>query len=491
LDTKLKFTLNNIIRKKPFRVAVIGGGISGLSSAHHLAELSLKYSVPLEIIVLEKSGKLGGVISSKSVKNFIIEEGPDSFNINKHSAIDLCHRIGMNSDIIHANDKSKQIFVIYRENLLPIPEGFLLAPTRLIPFLKSPLFSLKGKMRILMDIVIPRRNSQKDESVASFIKRRFGKEAFKLVVQPLFSGIYSTDPDMLSMQATMPHFIKMEQEHGSIIWAMRSKIKFNYTENKNSASSNSSYVSFKRGMQDLVNTLASYMPKESIQLNKIVQEITLKEDGWKIVTSNNNEIDVNGVIIATPSIQAATFVRGFDPLLADYLLGIKYTSSVIINLVYKREDIPHPLNGSGFVVPKSEDLPILACTFSSVKFPRRTPPGMVLLRCYMGGDINSDIYEEDDTSLNNAAHKSICGVLGIRSKPIFTMIRRNPQSMPQYTVGHLDHISQIYYMIKKYPGLQLAGNAYEGVGIPDCIRSGENAAEKLFEFIQHGENIAN
>ena len=146
LDTKLKFTLNNVIRKKPFRIAVIGGGISGLSSAHRLAELSLKYSVPLEIIVLEKSGKLGGVISSKSVNNFIIEEGPDSFNINKQSAIDLCHRIGMNPDIIHANDKAKQIFVIYRENLLPIPEGFLLAPTRLIPFLNSPLFSLKGKI---------------------------------------------------------------------------------------------------------------------------------------------------------------------------------------------------------------------------------------------------------------------------------------------------------------------------------------------------------
>jgi len=491
LVTKLEYTTNQNFRNKPFRIVVIGGGISGLSSAYRLVELSLRNSISLEIIVLEKSGKLGGVISSKLINNFIIEEGPDSFNTKNKSAIDLCYRIGMKSDIIHTNDEARQIFVIYHDKLVPIPEGFFLAPTRLMPFLNSPLFSFQGKLRILMDIVIPRRNSQEDESVASFFKRRLGNEAFELVAQPLFSGIYSSDPNMLSMQATMPHFIIMEQEHRSIIRAMRGNLISNAMNNKNSKSPYNSFVSFKGGMQDLINTLASYLPKKSIQLNKVVQNITITNDGWRIVTKNNDIIDANGVIVATPSIQAATLVRGFDPLLADYLSEINYTSSVIINLVYKREDISHPLNGSGFVVPISEDLPILACTFSSVKFPGRTPPEMILLRCYMGGAINPEIYEKDESWLIDSAHNSICGVLGIKSKPIFKMISRNPQSMPQYMVGHLDHISQIYYMIRKYPGLQLAGNAYEGVGIPDCINSGEKAAEKLFEFIQYKKNLAN
>ena len=461
METKIKYTRNENFRSKPFRVIVIGGGISGLSSAHRLFELSFVNSIPLEIIVLEKSRKLGGVISSKLINNFIIEEGPDSFNTKNQSAIDLCHRIGMKSDIIHTNDEARQIFVIYQGKLVPIPEGFLLAPTRLIPFLNSPLFSLQGKLRILMDIVIPRRNSQEDESVASFFKCRFGNEAFKLVVQPLFSGIYSSDPNMLSMQATMPHYIIMEEKHGSIIRAMRGKLISKTLNNKNSKSTYNSFVSFKGGMQDLINTLAAFLPKESIQLNKIVDKITITKDGWRIVTSNNDIIDANGVIIATPSIQTATLVRGFDPLLADYLSEIKYTSSVIINLVYKREDISHPLNGSGFVVPIGEDLPILACTFSSVKFPERAKPGMVQLRCVMGGSTYPEVFERDDTWLSTKAHSYLSNILGINSQPIFKMVSRNIKTFPQYTVGHLDLISRINSRVIKYPGLELSGNAYE------------------------------
>ena len=237
-------------------------------------------------------------------------------------------------------------------------------------------------------------------------------------------------------------------------------------------------------MQDLTNTLAAFLPKESIQLNKIVDKITITKDGWRIVTSNNDIIDANGVIIVTPSIQTATLVRGFDPLLADYLSEIKYTSSVIINLVYKREDISHPLNGSGFVVPIGEDLPILACTFSSVKFPERAKPGMVQLRCVMGGSTYPEVFERDDTWLSTKAHSYLSNILGINSQPIFKMVSRNIKTFPQYTVGHLDLISRINSRVIKYPGLELSGNAYEGVGMPDCVQLGEKAAENLLNNIQ-------
>jgi oxygen-dependent protoporphyrinogen oxidase len=478
-------------KNKPVRIIVIGGGISGLSAAHRLFELSAKSGLDTETIVLEGSGRLGGVISSKVTDGLLIEGGPDSFITTKPWALDLCLRLGMESRLIETSDESRRVLVARHDRLVPMPEGFSFAPTRLAPFIFSPLFSLRGKLRMALDVILPRRKSKEDESVESFFTRRLGSEAFNLIVQPLVSGIYGASPENLSIRAALPQFAEMEEKHGSLIMAMRRAAQSrNGAKNKANAARYNQFVSFREGMRELIDALASSLPEGDIQLNKPVRRIETAGNTWKILTNNNDSIDADGVIIAVPTIHAASLVKGVDPLLGDYLSQIKYASSVVVNLLYRRENILHPLDGVGFVVPKIEGLPISACSFSSIKFTGRAPPETVLLRCFMGEAINKEIHDKDDSWLSGAVHNKLSVLMGITSEPLFSMVKRNPESMPQYAVGHLDRIALINQRAELYPGMELAGNAYYGVGIPDCVRSGEEAAEKLFKHLERGSNRA-
>jgi oxygen-dependent protoporphyrinogen oxidase len=243
-------------------------------------------------------------------------------------------------------------------------------------------------------------------------------------------------------------------------------------------------------MRELIDALASSLPEGQIRLNKSVRRIEAAGNTWRIITNNNDSITADAVVIAVPTIHAADMVKGFDPLLGDYLSQIKYASSAVVNLLYRREDISHPLNGVGFVVPRTEGLPITACSFSSLKFTGRAPPDTVLLRCFIGGATNKEGHGRDDSWLCGTVHNKLSLLLGITSEPLFSMVKRNPESMPQYTVGHLERVAQINQRAERYPGMELAGNAYNGVGIPDCVRSGEEAAEKLFKYIEGNSNRA-
>lgn len=518
------------------RIIVIGGGITGLSAAHRLVELQLEKNLPLEVLLLEGSGQLGGAIATRHLNGFLIEEGPDSFITTKPWALALCKRIGLDSHLIPTNEAHRSTYVVHRGRLLPIPDGFfMLAPTQFFPFVRSPLFSWRGKLRMALDLVLPRAPRQDDESLASFVSRRLGREALERVAQPLISGIYTADPEKLSLRATIPSFLEMEEKHRSIIKAMlleqrRSKRRqsedfvVSPSTSSGQAQSNVSgarfslFVSFKEGMQTLVDALVARLTKDevfraqyslnrsvvqkeikrtgngnkTVQLNQRVKYVVRSFDsaqdshqalmangGWKIFTEDGTWLDTDGIIIATPAYQTAAFVEGFDKSLASELRKIEYASSVVINLAYRREDISHPLDGFGFVVPMMEKRNIIACSFSSVKFAGRAPQGSVLLRCFIGGAINPQAYELEDSELINAAHKEICNLLGIKAHPLFALVHRHPQSMPQYPVGHLEHIAQINAKVSKYRGLAFAGNAYNGVGIPDCIRSGEAAAEAI------------
>jgi len=502
------------------RIIVIGGGITGLSAAHRLVELRLEKNLPLEVLLLEGSRQLGGAIATRHLNGFLIEEGPDSFITTKPWALALCKRIGLDSHLIPTNEAHRSTYVVHRGRLLPIPEGFLmLAPTQFLPFVTSPLFSWRGKLRMALDLVLPRAPRQDDESLASFVSRRLGREALERVAQPLISGIYTADPEKLSLRATIPSFLEMEEKHGSIIKAMllerRAK---NRGQNKESGARYSIFVSFKEGMQTLVDALVARLTKDevfraqyslnrsvvqkeikrtgngnkTVQLNQRVKHVVRSFDsaqdshqalmangGWRVFTEDGTWLDADGIIFATPAYQTAALVEGFDKSLAPELRKIEYASSVVINLAYRREDISHPLDGFGFVVPMVEKLTIIACSFSSVKFPGRAPQGSVLLRCFIGGAINPQAYELEDSELINAAHKEICNLLGIKAHPLFALVHRHPQSMPQYPVGHLEHIAQINAKVSKYHGIAIAGNAYAGVGIPDCVRSGEEAAEAI------------
>lgn len=464
------------------RVIVIGGGVAGLSAAHRLVELKAEKNLSLGIVLLEAGNKLGGVISTKRTDGFLVEEGPDSFIITKPWALDLCRRVGIESQLIPTEDENRRAFVVRRDKLLPVPDGFfMLAPTQFLPFLTSPLFSWRGKFRMLMDLILPRAPGRADESLTSFVVRRLGREALERAAQPLIGGIYTADPEKLSLRATMPRFLEMEERHGSIIRAMLHEQRA--VGKQQSGARYSLFVSFEKGMQTLVDVLSSCIPEGAVKLNQEVKRIEIKDGAWSVLIEGDNRLDADGIIMAIPAYRAAALVEGFDSSLAADLLEIEYVSSAVVNLAYKRESVSHRLDGFGFVVPAVENRAIIACSFSSVKFAGRAPEGSVLLRCFVGGAIQPEIYDKYDSQLIESAHKEVSSLLGIKSQPLFAMIRRYPKSMPQYMVGHLEHIAGINEKAGKYRGLALAGNAYSGVGIPDCVHSGESAAEYVLQSL--------
>lgn len=467
------------------RIIVIGGGITGLSAAHRLVELCSDKNLPLELILLEGSDRLGGVIATKRKDGFLIEEGPDSFITTKPWAIELCRRIDLDSQIIQTNDENRRTFVLHRGQLIPLPEGFLMmAPTRFIPFLTSRLFSWHGKIRMLLDLVIPRAQRHKDESLASFVKRRLGREALERVAQPMISGIYTADPEKLSLRATMPQFLEMEERHGSLIRAMLHEQRAAKQLKKGESGARYSlFVSFINGMQTPVDALVARLPEGSVKLNHSVKSLETNNRGWNVITDKGMALHADGVIITIPSHRAAGLVDRFDKSLAADLSRIEYASSAVINIAYKKENISRPFDGFGFVVPIIEKRSLIACSFSSSKFAGRAPDGYVLLRCFVGGAIQPEVYERDDSTLIEIAHKELCELLQIKAQPVFALVQRYPKSMPQYHVGHLELVAKINDEVIQYPGLAIAGNAYGGVGISDCIYSGESAAEAVLKTI--------
>lgn len=465
----------------PLRIIVIGGGITGLSAAYRLGELRSEKSLPLEVVLLEESGRLGGAIATRWVDGFLVEEGPDAFITTKPWALMLCRRLGLDSHLTPTNDLYRRTFVVHRGRLLPIPEGFLmLAPARFLPFATSPLLSWRGKLRMALDLVLPRAPRRDDESLASFVTRRLGREALERVAQPLISGIYTADPEQLSLRATMPHFLEMEEQHRSIIRAMlREQRAAARRRDGGSGARYSLFVSFRGGMQTLVDALASHLPGGTVRLNQRVVRVARAKRGWSVFTDDGTRLDADGVIITTPAHRAATLVEGFDAALAAELARVHYASSAVLNLAYRREDVPHPLDGFGFVAPIIEKRAIIACSFSSVKFAGRAPVGCVLLRCFIGGAIQPEAYERDDAALTAAALGEMRDLLGITAEPLFALLSRHPRSMPQYPVGHLEHLARINVRVSIHRSLALAGNAYGGVGIPDCVHAGEAAAEAI------------
>jgi oxygen-dependent protoporphyrinogen oxidase len=481
----------------PHRIVVIGGGITGLAAAHRLIELRLEKSLPMEVLLLEASDRWGGNIATRWQDGFLIEEGPDAFISQKPWALTLCQRIGIADKLIQTNETYRRTFVVHRGRLHPVPEGFyMLAPTKFTPFILSPLFSWCGKARMAMDLILPRGPKQDDESLASFVTRRLGREALDRIAQPLVSGVYTSDPQNLSLRTTMPRFLEMEKKHRSIILAMWREQQA--ARNGSQAAGQKSrsdggaryslFVSFKDGMATLIDELVARLPDEVVRLGHHVErilphpagsELHAVPHGWQVVLWDGTTLNADGVIITTPAYHAAALVETFDHILASQLSQIQYASSAVVNLAYRRSDVPHPLDGFGFVVPAIEKRSLIACSFSSVKFAGRAPEGYALLRCFLGGGIQPEIYHLDDDALLEAVRHEMRDLLGITAPPLFSCLSRHPKSMPQYAVGHLQHVAHIKAQLETHRGLLLAGNAYGGVGIPDCVRSGEEAAEKL------------
>jgi protoporphyrinogen/coproporphyrinogen III oxidase len=469
------------------RIIVVGGGIAGLAAAHHLVELNRKRPLGLEVMLLEASPRLGGAIATERVDDFLVEAGPDSFITEKPWALRLCERLGLTSRLVSTQAAYQKIYVVHRGRLVPLPEGFfLLAPTRLWPFVQTPLFSWSGKLRMAAELFLPRGGNDGDESLGSFVRRRFGAEALERVAQPLVGGIYASDPDKLSLAATMPRFKEMERNKRSIIRAMWSEQRRRArSRDAGSGARWSLFVTLAGGMQEFVDTIAKNLQEGNIRLSSSVTDLARDESQsiWRVTTGSDEAFEADAVILATPALSAGEILSGAVSDAAEELKKINYASTATVSLAYRREDFPRKLDSFGFVVPAIESRKIMACTFSSLKYPGRALEGHVLLRAFVGGSLQAKLFEDDDATMEKNVREELAELLGVTTPPLFCRIWRHPNSMPQYQVGHQARVQRIETALSGFPTLALAGSAYHGVGISDCVRSGEEAAEKVLDQV--------
>ncbi len=468
---------------KPRRIAVIGGGISGLAAAHRLVELDSS----LEITLFEASGRLGGALHTERRDGFLIERSADMFTTREPWAVDLCRRIGFESQLIETNAEHRKAFVVRRGRLVPVPSGFtLMSPTRIWPILTTPLLSLLGKLRLAWEYFTPTKKDDADESLASFARRRLGRQAYERIVQPLIGGIYTADPEKLSMQATMSQFVEMERQHGGLIRGMKKMAKEGEAEQQASGARYGLFLAPRDGMSSLVDAIAARLPDGCVRLNcPVTQLVRTRDAAWRIVAGDSDE-QFDAVIVALPAARAAALLGEVDHELAGDLARIPYAGASVVVSAYRRDQIEHPLDGFGFVVPLVEQRRILACSFASVKFSGRAPDDCVLLRTFVGGACQPELAELPDDALRTLVSEELAELIGVRGEPLFCEVARWPGAMPQYHVGHLQLVERIEQRASSLGGLELAGNAYRGVGIPQCIHSGQQAAERLLESRQSG-----
>jgi oxygen-dependent protoporphyrinogen oxidase len=467
------------------RVVIIGGGLSGLAAAHRLATCAGVSRRPVEIVVLEAKDRVGGAIWTKRTDGFTIEGGADSFITNKPHAVALCQALGLSGQLIGTDPQHRRSFVVREGRLMPVPEGFvLMAPNRLGPLLATPILSLPGKLRMLLDLVLPRRDDEGDESLAAFVKRRLGREVLDRLVQPLVAGIYSADPADLSLKATLPQFPALERAHGSLIrGALRQARHERSAERNASGARYGLFVTLAEGMDTLPRTIAAALPQGTLRTGAAVRRISRPDPGspWLVELLDGPPLPASAVVLATEAHAAARLVDGFDPELAQGLRAVPYASSLIVNVGYRRDQVAHPLDGFGAVVPAIERRSILAVSFLSVKFAHRAPPGTVLMRAFVGGAMQPELFDLDDATVTSRVRRDLTDLLGITGEPLLVEISRHGRTMPQYTLGHLDRVAAIRRQAARHSRLFLTGNAFDGVGIPDVIRNAQLAADAVLE----------
>ncbi len=465
------------------RVVVIGGGLTGLVAARRIAMRAEAQRRPIEVILLEAKSRLGGAIWTDQRSGFLVEGGADSFITNKPQGVDLCRELGLEGSLIGTDPARRRSFVVRQGRLLPVPEGFvMMAPSRLGPILTSPILSIRGRLRLLLERFVPRKTDLGDESLAAFVKRRLGREAFDRLVQPLVGGIYTADPNELSIHATLPQFPAMERDFGSLIRASRLRKR---ADKDASGARYGLFVTLGDGMETLPRALAATLPTGSIRTDSPVRRIMRPDPlgPWRVELLDGAPIDASAVILTTEAHASARLVDGFDPELALHLRSIPYASSAIASVAYRRDAIAHPLDGFGAVVPIIEGRSILAMSFSSIKFPNRAPADSALIRVFVGGATQPELFDLDDEAIGAIVCRELGELIGASGDPLFLEVARHPRGMPQYTLGHQDRVATIRRLQSFHPGLGLAGNAFDGVGVPDCIRSGQEAADAVFTVL--------
>jgi oxygen-dependent protoporphyrinogen oxidase len=474
------------------RIVILGGGISGLSAAFRLLELSAKHEVPLDVTLFERGPRLGGALCTIREQGFIAEAGADSFLTEKPWALDLVRRLGLEAELIGTRAEFRRTYVVRQGVLVEIPDGFsLLAPTFMLPMLRSPLLSPLGKLRVMIEPLIPRRRGHSDESLASFVTRRLGREVLERIAQPLAGGIYTADPERLSLHATLPRFANMEASHGSVIRGLRAAARAQAAKSDASGGTSgarwSLFASLRGGISTLVDALAQRLGEivrreaEVVALERIDGGGgTERKPRWRVVTADGAALEADGVICALPAYRAAPLFEPHAPALARALGTIGYASAAVVNLAYRENDFPRAPRSFGFVVPVLEHRRIIAGSFTSLKFAGRAPAGTILVRGFVGGAMQSELMALDDAAMVEVMREEFRELLGAVTAPLWAQVNRWPESMPQYAVGHHGRVAEIESAAAALPGLELAGAALRGVGIPDCVLGGERAAQAAF-----------
>lgn len=463
----------------PRRIAVIGGGITGLAAAHHLRELRPDW----DTILVESSDRLGGVLQTDRHGDLLIERSADMFTTRDPWAIDLCRRLGIVDQLIGTNPIGRRALVVSDGQLCAVPDGFtLMAPARIWPILTTPILSWRGKLRLAWEPFVRPRRESSDESLESFAVRRLGREAFERLIQPLISGIYTADPSRLSMEAALPQFVEMERKYGSVTRALRASPQHQAGRQEGGARYGL-FVAPRDGIGAMADALAKRLPPESVRLRASVTRVRRSEsDQWILQGEGLSGLEserFDGVILATRAYQSGALVESIDPALGNLLRSVHYASAAVVVLVVQRDQIARPVESFGFVVPLRERRSILAASFSNLKFAGRAAADQRIIRVFIGGACQPELLAKDDDELIRLALDELGSLIGLSGTPQHREVVRWNDAMPQYHVGHLGVVQQIEQLAAKHPGLALAGNAYHGVGIPFCIRSGESAAKTL------------
>lgn len=461
----------------PDRVVVIGGGITGLAAAHRLrARLG-----PGRVVLLESSSRLGGKIETERHSGFTLEMGPDCFLASKPAGVTFCRELGIADRLISTTPQHRGSFVKRHGRLYPLPDGMSgLVPSRVSSLLTSRLLSVRGRLRAAMEPMIPARRGGTDESVADFARRRFGHEAYDWLLEPLLSGIHAGNGEELSVRAAFPKLHALEHRRGSIVGTM---VRDRQRADNAPGTPLVGFVTLPEGLNELVDAAAASLDGVEVRRGCHARSVSAREGVWQVFADASPTIVATGVVITTPPDAAAELTRIADPALAHCLERIPHVSTAVISVAFRTHDVPSMLQGYGYLSPRAAGGSVVACTFTSNKFATRAPDDAVLLRCFVGRAGRDRPAGDTDDMLVALVRAELRATLGIEAAPTLTRVRRWPRGLPQYVVGHDDRMQQIATRLASLPGLWVTGAACNGVGIPDCIASGQDVADRVGDYV--------
>lgn len=468
------------VSEKKRRVVILGGGITGLTTAFYLQKEAREKNLPLEIILVEASHRLGGKIQTVVKDGYVIERGPDSFLARKKSASRLAEEVGI-GDTLVSNTAGKS-YVLVKERLHPMPGGSIMGiPTQIGPFITTGLFSLTGKMRAAADFVMPKSDPAQDQSLGYFFRRRLGDEVVENLIEPLLSGIYAGDIDQMSLMSTFPQFYEVEQKYRSLVLGMKKATPAPKKSPQSKGSKKGMFLTPKAGLQSFVDAIEERLEPGTVLKGQRVEKVKKTQTGYEI-SLNSGELLLAESIVATVPHQILPTIFADYPFFNEFK-KVPSTSVANVALAFPKEAIANDIDGTGFVVSRNSDYTITACTWGHKKWPHSCPDDKVLLRCFVGRAGDETIVELSDDEIVKIVLEDMNKTMDITMEPELVVVSRWKNAMPQYTVGHKERLAKVTEQVKQQlPGVFIAGASFEGLGLPDCIDQGEAAVEKVLQF---------